>query len=134
MSQANSFVSVVNEGETSPSLIRYDQFVRRLFKVESMKDMAMHAALGICGEAGELGDAIKKSYVYGKPIDIDNVIEELGDLRFYIQAVMQLFNLTEQEILQYNVNKLAKRYKELTYSDAAAITRSDKVDPRTDSN
>jgi NTP pyrophosphatase (non-canonical NTP hydrolase) len=87
----------------------------------------MHAALGICGEAGELADAIKKRYVYGKPLDVQNVIEELGDLRFYMEAVMNLLGIGDQEVLQANANKLAVRYKSLTYSDVAAVERADKV-------
>lgn len=126
MSTPNSWVNVVNEGSIHPTPIRYDQFVQRLYKVETEKDMAMHAALGICGEAGELADAIKKRYVYGKPLDITNVVEELGDLRFYIQAVMNLFGIEEHEVLQSNANKLATRYKNLTYSDVQAINRADK--------
>lgn len=115
------------EGKTT--LIRYDQFVRKLFKEESFKEMALHAALGICGEAGELGDAIKKHVVYNKALDRDNIVEELGDLRFYIQAVMNLYGITETEVLQVNGYKLAKRYGTLTYSDAQANARADKQQP-----
>ena len=122
-SAANSFVQV---GETH---IRYDQLVYQLFKLDTAPMMALHAALGVCGEAGELADAIKKQYVYGKKVDIGNIIEELGDLRFYIQAVMNHYGLKEQDILQVNANKLATRYKSLTYSDEAAIDRADKKSP-----
>lgn len=38
-------------------------------------------ATGVSGEAGELLDAVKKSVVYKKPLDRENVVEELGDLR-----------------------------------------------------
>ena len=122
----NSFVLVVQEGDTEPTPIRYDQFVQRLFKVESHAGMLTHAALGIAGEAGEIVDAIKKHTIYGKPLDMANIIEELGDLRFYMEAVMNLCNLSDQEVLQHNANKLAMRYKTLTYSSEAAIERADK--------
>jgi NTP pyrophosphatase (non-canonical NTP hydrolase) len=123
----NSFINVIQEGSVAPVPVRYDKFVQQLYKVETEKDMMMHAALGICGEAGELADAIKKRYVYGKPLDIANVIEELGDLRFYMEAVMNLLGIGDQEVLQANANKLAVRYKSLTYSDVAAVERADKV-------
>lgn len=116
-------IGFVQVGEAQ---IRYDQFVAQLFKADTAPMMALHAALGVCGEAGELADAIKKQYVYGKGVDIENIIEELGDLRFYIQAVMNHYGLREQDILQVNANKLALRYKSLTYSDEAAIDRADK--------
>lgn len=111
------------------TMIRYDQFVEALFKRESFKEMALHAALGVCGEAGELGDAIKKHVVYGKSIDRDNLVEELGDLRFFIQAVQNLYGITETEVLQTNGYKLAKRYNGLNYSDEAARLRADKSAP-----
>jgi len=42
----------------------------------------IHMVLGISGESGELLDAIKKHTIYHKPLDIGNVIEELGDIEF----------------------------------------------------
>ena len=39
----------------------------------------LHMAVGISGEAGELLDAIKKNAIYGRALDVNNVIEELGD-------------------------------------------------------
>ena len=122
----NSFVLVVQDGEEIPTPIRYDQFVQRLFKVESMNGMLQHAALGIAGEAGEIVDALKKHTVYGKPLDTENLIEELGDMRFYMEAVMNLVGISDQDVLQHNANKLATRYKSLTYSSEAAIERADK--------
>ena len=113
--------------ETKYKTIRYDQFVEKLFKKDSSEDMAlMHAALGVCGEAVELADAIKKSIIYGKPIDKANIVEELGDLRFYIQALMNILKIDEQLILNTNGTKLARRYKNLEYSNEAAIARADK--------
>lgn len=46
-----------------------------------------HALLGIIGELGELTDAHKKHAIYEKPLDRGNVIEELGDIRFYLQML-----------------------------------------------
>lgn len=115
----------------------HSQMVDRLFKpgwkiIESMtSDMveAWHAATGISGEAGELLDAIKKYVVYGKEVDVENVIEELGDLEFYMEALRQNLNITREQCLLHNMDKLEKsktaRYKE-GYTDQAAIERADK--------
>lgn len=119
-SPCNSFVKVNDD------IIRYDQFVLQLFKADSAAMMKLHAALGVCGEAGELADAIKKAVVYGKKEDMPNIIEELGDLRFYLQAIQNIYGIPEQVILQYNAEKLAKRYVSLRYSDEQAIQRADK--------
>lgn len=129
MSQSLGFVcltSVTYDGPLAET-IRYDQFVRQLFKADTMNQMVNHAALGVCGEAGELADCLKKHIHYNKPLDRKNLVEELGDLRFYIQAVQNLFGITEQEVLQANADKLATRYVGLKYSDTAAILRADKA-------
>ena len=123
---ALGFVQLVGPAGEILTPVRYDAFVAALFKAQTPELMKLHAALGVCGEAGELGDAIKKEVIYGKPVDLENIVEELGDLRFYIQAVMNLYGLSEQDILQRNANKLAKRYRSLSYSDEAAIARADK--------
>lgn len=115
------------ETDGAKKYVRYDAFVALLFKQETPKEMAMHAALGVCGEAGELGDAIKKQHVYNNPSNRENIVEELGDLRFYIQAVMQLYNISEQEVLQTNALKLLDRYVSMSYSDERAIARRDKL-------
>lgn len=95
-----------------------------------------HAASGIATEALELLDAVKAHVVYGKPLDIDNVREEAGDLEFYQEQFRTnpLVNLTRSHILEGNYNKLSKRYLGLKYSDAAAQAREDKKTGETDNS
>lgn len=85
-----------------------------------------HAATGVAGEAGELLDAIKKHVVYGKPLDLANVVEELGDLEFYMQQLRNNLGLTREECLQANVAKLSVRYAAGAYTDQQAQDRADK--------
>ena len=87
----------------------------------------LHMAVGISGEAGELLDAVKKATIYQKPLDLENVIEELGDLEFYMQGLRNSLGLSRDEIIEHNVNKLSKRYAGLQYSDQAAQQRADKA-------
>lgn len=90
----------------------------------------LHCAIGISSEAGELLDAFKKIAIYNKPMDRANVVEELGDLEFYMEALRQQTQITREETLTANIHKLSKgdkaRYKE-GYSDKAAIERADKT-------
>lgn len=86
----------------------------------------LHMAVGISGESGELLDAVKKSAIYQKPIDRENVIEELGDLEFYMEGLRQGLGITREECLQGNIAKLSKRYNGLKYSNQAAQDRADK--------
>ena len=87
----------------------------------------LHAAVGISGEAGELLDAVKKAAIYNKPIDRENVIEELGDLEFYMEQLRQRIGVSRGETLAANIAKLSVRYQGLRYTDQAAQDRADKA-------
>jgi NTP pyrophosphatase (non-canonical NTP hydrolase) len=86
----------------------------------------LHMAVGISGEAGELLDAVKKAVIYRKPLDFENVIEELGDLEFYMEGLRQEIGVSRDETLKANIEKLSKRYEKMTYTDEHAQTRLDK--------
>jgi NTP pyrophosphatase (non-canonical NTP hydrolase) len=86
-----------------------------------------HGATGVATEAGELLDAVKKRVIYRRPIDLPNIIEELGDVEFYMAQVRRRLNITREETLEHNMRKLAERYKQYKYSDEQAQQRADKV-------
>jgi NTP pyrophosphatase (non-canonical NTP hydrolase) len=85
----------------------------------------IHMVMGICGEAGELLDAIKKATIYQKELDLVNVVEELGDLEFYIQGLRAALHISREQCLEANIEKLRTRYGKV-YSDKAAQERADK--------
>lgn len=87
----------------------------------------LHMAVGVSTEANELLDAFKKHTIYQKPLDVENVKEELGDLLFYMSNLMQSVGLTFEEILQHNIDKLSVRYSSGSYSNEQAQERADKV-------
>jgi len=115
-------------------MISYEEFVSAL--VKPGKDIAKsitpeeanlwHLATGAAGEGGELLDAVKKHVIYKKELDRENIIEELGDIEFYCQGIRTAIGVTREEVIEYNMIKLKKRYDE-KYSDAAAIARADKT-------
>lgn len=88
---------------------------------------ALHMIAGVSGESGELLDAIKKHVIYKKPLDRANVVEELGDLEFYMEGLRQGLGITREETIDGNIAKLSVRYSGLKYSDSAAQNRADKV-------
>jgi NTP pyrophosphatase (non-canonical NTP hydrolase) len=85
-----------------------------------------HATLGIAGEAGEIVDAVKKHVIYEKPLDRENLIEELGDMEFYLEQLRQALGITREQTLEANMKKLEVRYKGFNYSDKQAHERADK--------
>jgi NTP pyrophosphatase (non-canonical NTP hydrolase) len=105
----------------------FENHVARLFvKPQDHIGRTLHAAVGIAGEAGEVLDAVKKTWIYGKELDRENLLEESGDLLFYIVALLTENGFTLEDAMQANIEKLKKRYPE-GYTDSAAIERADKV-------
>ncbi len=112
----------------------YSLFVENLCKpgFQILVDMKatdahlVHMAMGVAGEAGELLDAIKKSAIYRKPYDRENILEECGDLLFYIQGVLNYYCVPMEEVIELNRSKLQKRYSEGKYTNAQANNRADK--------
>lgn len=87
-----------------------------------------HYAMGVAGEAGELVDVVKKHTIYGKELDEEHLIEEAGDLFFFLVATLTRAGIPLAVAIDRNVNKLNKRY-EKGYTDAEAAARADKAEP-----
>lgn len=123
----NGQVKDVALAQQNGELPAYPLFNRNLMKnMNTPAEELHHAATGISGEAGEILDISKKVWVYNKALDVPHMIEELGDLRFYYQSMLALFNLTDDQIVASNMVKLRKRYADGKYSDAQANARADK--------
>jgi NTP pyrophosphatase (non-canonical NTP hydrolase) len=82
-----------------------------------------HAAFGLTTETGELVDNLKKHIFYGSVIDIANIKEEVGDLMWYINIILDVFDWSLEEVLELNNSKLMKRYGE-KFSEECAIHRN----------
>jgi NTP pyrophosphatase (non-canonical NTP hydrolase) len=85
----------------------------------------LHGAVGIASESGELMDAIKKHIFYGRPLDKENVKEELGDLFYYMGLIAYELGVSFEEIQIANAEKLEKRYPG-GFTEALAQLRLDK--------
>lgn len=113
-------------------MISHEQLVAALakpgsqiaYEIQAGEAHLAHMALGVAGEAGEVVDLIKKHVIYHKPLDHDKVVEELGDMLFYVQGICQEIGVDLQQILRHNIAKLTHRYGS-AYSDQAAIARVD---------
>lgn len=100
--------------------------------LDASKMNLLHMAVGVAGEGGEILDAAKRVSIYNKGLTPDlfeNIVEELGDLEFYMEGIRQETGITREETLRHNILKLDKgakaRYKD-GYTDEAAIERADK--------
>jgi hypothetical protein len=85
-----------------------------------------HAATGAASEGGEILDCVKKHVIYNKDLDRDHLIEELGDMEFFMGQLRNCISATREEVLTANYNKLAKKRYPNGYTDQAAQERADK--------
>ena len=70
----------------------YAPLARRTLKELPFAEHLEHMALGFCGEMGELLGAAKKQKVYKNDLDIVNVMEEIGDICWYVVNLCKEFN------------------------------------------
>ena len=92
----------------------------------SEKDVELlHMAIGVAEEGGEILGNVKKYIFYRKLLDIGKVIEELGDIEYFLEGLRQQLGLSREQCIKNNITKLSKRYKGLKYSNEAAINRVD---------
>ena len=76
------------------------------------KDALIISMMGLCGESGEAIDIVKKWLAQGHELDRAHLIEELGDVAWYLAEAATALDITLEEILQANIDKLKKRYPE----------------------
>ena len=83
----------------------------------------MHMAAGISGEAGEVLGVVKKTFAYGKPIDKAHLVEEIGDICFYISGLIGMIDSTWDEVMRVKLAKLEARYPDAKFNADHAINR-----------
>ena len=71
------------------------------------------ASMGLCGEAGEFSEIVKKTVFHGKLFDEAarlHAIKELGDIIFYWINACRSLGVDPNEVIQTNVEKLQNRH------------------------
>ena len=107
-----------------PDAQGYSASYRRLspFKDRAKMMRLLHAAMGLCTEAGEFMDQLKKHIFYGKPLDETNLFEELGDSSWYERIALDALEQKYLDMLERNVAKLRARFPD-KFKESDAITR-----------
>jgi NTP pyrophosphatase (non-canonical NTP hydrolase) len=83
----------------------------------------LHAALGLATEAVEFLEAIAKPLRNGQPLDTVNLIEEMGDLEWYLALAHRTLGSTPETVRSINIAKLRKRFPD-RFTENAAVERN----------
>ena len=106
------FVDAVTSEESKD----YESFIARLEDLEKEDfptERLLTAAVGMSAEAGEFTEVIKKMIFQGKPVNEENLFHlkrELGDIMWYVAQACMGLNVSFNEIVEMNVEKLEARY------------------------
>ena len=85
----------------------------------------LYAAIGMCGEAGEVSELVKKYVYHGHTIDTEHLARELGDVLWYVTYMAHLFGYSLGDIMVMNQEKLAKRYPDGKFDAERSKNRKD---------
>lgn len=69
-----------------------------------------NCALGLAGESGQLIDLIQDYTFKGKDLDKEKMIDELGDVLWYLSQIAQLADVDFDDVAKANIETLNKRY------------------------
>lgn len=103
-------------------LNEYQQLAKALRNdlVVDIDQERLNYALGL-GEAGELQNVVKKHVFHGHDYEEAKlkVMDESGDVLWYLAMLNEVYGITLEEVAQYNLDKLTKRYPEGFSHDAS---------------
>ena len=108
--------SLFVDGVTSDPSKNYQSFIESLSKLDyqgANPHRLTTAAVGISAEGGEFMEIVKKMVFQGKPWDEHNrkhLIIELGDVMWYVMQACMALDVSLDEVVEGNVDKLKKRY------------------------
>jgi NTP pyrophosphatase (non-canonical NTP hydrolase) len=117
----NKYIEFVRQ-TTSPASSDFNKLIERMKELDGEGVKLTHLltfALGASAEMGEAVEIIKKCLLQGKPFTDDakvHLTKELGDVLYYIGQFCIAMNISFEEIMQINYEKLSARYPEGTFS------------------
>ena len=111
----DAYLQFVNAVTSNPSK-EHEAFIYRLQELEGQgfhSERLLTAAVGATAEAGECTEIVKKIIFQGKPVNDDNMFHlkrELGDIMWYVAQACMGLDISLDEVLAMNVEKLSARY------------------------
>jgi NTP pyrophosphatase (non-canonical NTP hydrolase) len=74
------------------------------------EDLLLNGVMGLCGEAGECIDLVKKVRFQGHELNAEKLAEELGDVAWYLAVAAHGAGFRLSEVFEANIDKLKRRY------------------------
>jgi NTP pyrophosphatase (non-canonical NTP hydrolase) len=93
--------------------------------LSNVTSQLLHAQMGIITELGEFSSPLKKRLIYGQMLDVTNMVEECGDMLWYISLALNALGVSMEECMEENIAKLKIRYPE-KFTEKDALERKDK--------
>jgi NTP pyrophosphatase (non-canonical NTP hydrolase) len=118
--RGDRYLQFVDQVTSAPSKDNA-QFIARLATLQAEGcpiNRLMTAAVGISAEGGEFMEIVKKIAFQGKPWDhanIEHLKIELGDVMWYVAQACMALDISLEEVLDRNIEKLSKRYPAGTF-------------------
>ncbi|MCM1131071.1 MAG: nucleoside triphosphate pyrophosphohydrolase family protein [Roseburia sp.] len=84
--------------------------MKTLNKALDKKDILVNAVMGLCGEAGEATDLVKKHLFQNHEFNKEDFIKELGDIAWYLAEACTAVDVDLEEVLEKNITKLKLRF------------------------
>lgn len=103
----------------------YQRAALRTAGTEDMDELLLNGVMGLCGEAGEVIDLVKKARFQGHELDREKMILEAGDCAWYLSIIAHALGADLSEVLEKNIAKLKDRYPE-GFDKARSINRAEK--------
>lgn len=100
----------ITDPETEMETMNEYQKQALTFALPHIINSREYAALGLCGEAGEVAEKVKKGIRDGK-LNPEMLALELGDVLWYLSLLSHQLGYTLEEIAKMNLWKLESRKK-----------------------
>lgn len=112
-SQYSEFVDFVTAQVSKDDELYTERFSQLSQKLKGQYSRLDNGIAGLVGEAGEVADVWKKIKYHGLELDEATkqlFVKELGDVCWYLCSVCRALDISLDEVINQNIEKLKKRH------------------------